>query len=69
MPPLTLLELADAAALRPGEGALLVAEQLALQQRLRDGGTVEGQERRLGPRAVLVDGAGHQLLARAALAR
>jgi hypothetical protein len=63
-----LLEPADAAALRPGEGALLVAEQLALQQRLGDGGTVEGQERRPGPRAVLVDGARHQLLARAALA-
>src|SRR5262245_27431804 len=63
-----LLEPADAAALRPGEGALLVAEQLALQQRLRDGGAVQGQKRRLGPRAVLVDGPGHQLLARAALA-
>jgi PAS domain-containing protein len=45
------------------------AEQLALQQRLGDGGTVESQKRRLGPRTVLVDGAHHQFLARAALAR
>src|SRR5262249_57572151 len=63
-----LLELADAATLGAGEGALLVAEELALQQALRDGGAVEGQERRLGPGAVLVDGAGDQLLAGAALA-
>ena len=35
---------------------------------LRDGRAVEGQERRLGPGAVLVDGAGDQLLAGAALA-
>ena len=63
-----LLELADAAAVGAGEGALLVAEQLALQQGLRDGGAVEGQERRLGPGAVLVDGAGDQFLAGAALA-
>ena len=65
--PRALLELADAAAVGPGEGALLVAEQLALQQVLRDGGAVEGQERRLGARAVLVDRPGHQLLAGAAL--
>ena len=32
-----LLEPADAAAIGAGEGALLVAEQLALQQRLGDG--------------------------------
>ena len=63
-----LLELADAAAVGAGEGALLVAEQLALQQVLRDGGAVERQERRLGAGAVLVDGARDQLLAGAALA-
>ena len=68
MPPLHLLELADAAAVGAGEGALLVAEQLALQQVLRDGRAVEGQERRLGSGAVLVDGAGDQFLAGAALA-
>ena len=32
-----LLELADAAAVGPGEGAAFVAEQLALQQRLGNG--------------------------------
>jgi hypothetical protein len=63
-----LLELADAPAVGAGKGALLVAEQLALQQLLRDGGAVEGQEGRLGTGAVLVDGAGDQLLAGAALA-
>ena len=63
-----LLELADPPAVGAGEGALLVAEQLALQQVLGDGGAVDGQERRLGPQAVLVDGAGDQLLAGAALA-
>jgi hypothetical protein len=35
----------------------------------RDGGAVDGQERRLGAGAVLVDGAGDQLLAGATLAR
>ena len=63
-----LLELADAAAVGAGEGALLVAEQLALQQRLGDGGAVQRQERRLRPRPVVVDGAGDELLAGAALA-
>ena len=64
-----LLELADAAAVGPGEGALLVAEQFALQQRLRDGGAVDGQERLVGPLAVVIEGAGHQFLARAAFAQ
>ena len=63
-----LLELADPLAVGPGERALLVAEQLALQQRLGDGGAVDRQERPGGPAAVLVDGAGDQLLAGAALA-
>src|SRR5215471_20649731 len=49
-----LLELADAPAVGAGEGALLVSEQLALQQSLRDGGAVEGQERRPGAGAMLV---------------
>ena len=63
-----LLELADAPAVGAGEGALFVAEQLAFQEVLRDGRTVQRQERRLGPRAVLVDGAGDQFLAGAAFA-
>ena len=64
-----LLELADAAAVGAGEGAAFVAEQLALQQRFGDGGAVDGQERRGGPAAVVVQGAGDQLLAGAALAQ
>ena len=63
-----LLELADPLAVGPGERALLVAEQLALQQALRDGRAVDRQERLVGPLAVLVDGPGDQLLAGAALA-
>ncbi len=45
-----------------------MAEQLALQQRLGDGGAVNRQERPVGPAAVVVDGAGDQFLAGAALA-
>src|SRR5207244_4294375 len=67
-PAVALLELADAAPVGAGEGALLVAEQLALQQLIRDGRAVEGQKRRPGSGAVLVDGAGDYLLAGAALA-
>ncbi len=58
-----LLELADAAAVGPGEGAFLVPEQLRLLQVLRDGGAVDGQERRLGAGPVLVNCAGDQLFA------
>ena len=64
-----LLELADPLAVGAGEGALLVAEQLAFQQGLGNGGAVDGQERPGGPAAVLVDGPGDQLLAGAALAQ
>src|SRR5438105_8677082 len=47
-----------------GEGALLVTEQLALEQRLDDRGAVDADERLVG-RAVAVDDACDQLLARA----
>src|SRR5205085_2413855 len=57
------LELADLLLRRPGEGALLVAEQLALQQRLGDGGAVQADEWPVPPRAGVVNGPGHQLLA------
>src|SRR6266540_763797 len=60
---LGLLEAADTARLRAGEGAAFVAEQFALQQRFRDGGAVDGDEGRLRPVAVLVDGAGDEFLA------
>jgi hypothetical protein len=51
-----------------GERALLVAEQLGLDQRVGDGGRVHGHERLVASRALPVDGAGDQLLAGAALA-
>src|SRR5205814_2766414 len=44
------------------ERALLVAEQLALEQVLRDGGAVDGHEPAVRMRAVQVNGAGHDLL-------
>ena len=45
-----------------------VAEQLALEQVLRNGGAVDGGEALLAPRAHPVDGAGQHFLAGAALA-
>ena len=54
---------------RPGEGAALVAEQLGLEQPLGDGGAGDRDERLVAPRAGVVEGAGHQLLAGAGLAR
>ena len=53
---------------RAGERALLVAEQLALDQAGRQGGAVDLDERLVAPRAGRVDGAGDQLLAGAGLA-
>ena len=50
-----------------GEGAGLDAEQLGLQQRLRDGRTIDLDERARGARAAVVDDAGHQPLAGAGL--
>src|SRR5690606_15169169 len=72
-PAVGLLELADVAAVRTGERALLVAEELALHELLRDGRAVDDDERagpaRARPRLrVEVDGAGDELLARPALA-
>ena len=51
-----------------GEGALLVAEQLGLQEILGQGGAVDGDERAVLARRALVDGPRHALLAGAALA-
>ena len=53
---------------RVGEGALLVAEQLTLQQGVRQGGAVQADERRLGARAIVVNGLGQYFLAGSALA-
>ena len=62
------LEQAGLAHDRAGERALLVAEQLALQQAFRHGGAVDGDEGLRGARARGVDGPGDQLLAGAAFA-
>ena len=61
-------EAAGLAGHRAGERALLVAEQLTFEERLRDGAAVDLQEGRALAVALLVQGAGDQLLARAALA-
>ena len=51
---------------RPGEGAFLVAEQLALQQSLLQSTAVHSNQRSVSARAVVVQSAGDQFLARAA---
>ena len=51
-----------------GERALLVAEELGLEQRLGQGGAVDGDERPLRARAPRVQRPGEELLAGAALA-
>ena len=51
-----------------GEGALLVAEQDALDEVLGDGAAIDGDEGLAGAGALALDGAGDQLLADAALA-
>src|SRR5262245_43964853 len=67
-PPVGGLEPADLVADGAGEGALDVPEQLALQEPGRQGGAVDLDEGLARPGAVLVQGPGQQLLARAALA-
>src|SRR6185312_11921958 len=62
-----LLEAPATLSLGTGERALLVAEQLRFQQVSRNGGCVEGNEGFAGARTVVVQGAGHELLARAGL--
>src|SRR5581483_3603461 len=52
----------------PGEGALLVAEELALEELAREAGAVEVDERLLRAPAVLVQPAGEHRLAGAGLA-
>ena len=51
-----------------GEGASLETEQLGLEQPLRDGGAVDGDERAAGARARAMEDAGHQTLAGSRLA-
>jgi hypothetical protein len=53
---------------RASEGALFVAEQLALDQRGRECGAVDGDQRRVTTRAPRVERPGEELLAAAGLA-
>ena len=62
------LEPADLVADGVGESPLDVAEQFTFQQAGRQVGAMDLDERLAGPRAVVVDGAGQQPLAGAALA-
>src|SRR5207249_65575 len=55
--PGTLLELADPLALGSGEGPFFVAEQLAFQESLGNGGAIDGQKGACRTPAVVVDGA------------
>src|SRR5437870_10873110 len=63
-----LVEEPAAVALGAGEGPAHVAAELALEERLGEGGAVLHQERRLRARAAAVDGARQELLASAGLA-
>lgn len=65
----SLLEPSDAAPGRAGERALLMAEQIGLDQLARDRRHVDGDERTVPALAVIVQRAGDEFLARAALAR
>jgi len=60
---ISLLEASDALRRRAGERAAFMAEQLAFQQSFGNGGAIDGDERRVGPVAVLVKGAGDPFLA------
>ncbi len=53
---------------RPRERALLVAEQLGVDQVRRDGPAVDAEERSPGPRRAVVDGPPDHFLARPGLA-
>src|SRR5205823_2555113 len=62
------LEFADFLVRRAGEGALLMAKKLALQQRLGKSRAVQTDKRTVLARAGVVNGAGHQFLAHTAFA-
>ena len=69
VPPLALSMMPDAGLGGMGEGALHVAEELAFQDGIRQGGAVLGHEGLVLAGAGEVEGAGHQLLAGAGFAR
>ena len=60
-----LLEAANPPRVRAGERAAFVAEQFAFQHGFGNCRAVDGDERRIGAVAVLVNGAGDEFLARA----
>ena len=62
------LEIAAMAAIGAGEAAAFVAEQLAFEQRRRNGAAVDRHEGTVPPAAERVNGARHDVLAGAALA-
>ena len=66
--PVGLLETAHPAGVGARVSAALVAEEFALEQRLRNGCAIHRDKRQAGALAVLVDGPRHQFLARAGLA-
>src|SRR5580698_3205760 len=68
-PSVTLLETADATAVRAGESALLMPEELAFEEVVWNRRAVQRKERCFRASTVLVDGAGDELFARAAFAR
>ena len=68
VPPVALLELADALRQRAGEGAFFVAEEFAFEQVFGDRRAVDGDERLVHAGAVLENGAGDEFLAGAAFA-
>ena len=68
VPPLRRLEESVAIVVRAGEGALLVAEELALHQVLGNRAAVDRDERRSRARAALVDQARGEFLAAARFA-
>src|SRR5262249_12854896 len=63
------LETTQLALVRTGKGALLVPEQLGLDERIGNRGRIDRHERLVASRSAMVDGPPDQLLAGAALAR
>ena len=59
-----LLETSNSLAMRSGERAFLVSEELALQEIFRDGRAIDRQKALAAPRAVVVDGPRDELLSR-----
>src|SRR5207253_2324567 len=64
--PVRTLELSGFAPVRTSESALLVPEELGLEQTLRDRGAVDLDERTATARRGGMDGSGHQVFADAA---